>query len=362
MSKIVRSALIAGLLSSSSMAVAGGLDRSGQSISPLFEEGRYAEFSLGAVMPSVDGTSAAILGSEPTGNVANAYFPLGAAFKGDINDRLSYALIFDQPFGASVSYDGTIAFDGTNATATSYALTALMRYKFNEGFSVYGGPVLQSISADVNLSGGAYGGLNGYDVSFDPSFGVGFAAGAAYERKDIALRVALTYRSEIKHESDTTQSVAPPSTTDITSPQSVNLDFQTGVAPKTLLFGSVRWVNWDGFAIRPTALMGNALVEYDSDTFTYALGLGRKFTEKWSGAVQVGYEAGTGGLSSTLGPTDGFLSLGVGATYTMDNMKITGGVRYVFAGDTDTGVGGTQVGSFRDNSAIAAGVKVGFYF
>ena len=55
----------------------------------------------------------------------------------------------------------------------------------------------------------------------------------------------------------------------------------------------------------------------------------------------------------------GFTSIGVGATYTKDNMKISGGLRYAMIGDATT----TTVGSsFNDNTAIGAGIKVGFSF
>ncbi|MCP6576659.1 hypothetical protein NL496_28595, partial [Klebsiella pneumoniae] len=39
-------------------------------------------------------------------------------------------------------------------------------------------------------------------------------------------------------------------TTTIT-PQSVNLDFQTGIMANTVTFANVRWVNWKDFSIRP---------------------------------------------------------------------------------------------------------------
>ncbi|MDR0068382.1 transporter, partial [Acinetobacter sp. 11520] len=39
--------------------------------------------------------------------------------------------------------------------------------------------------------------------------------------------------------------------TKITTPQSVNLDFQTGIMANTVAFANVRWVNWKDFAIRP---------------------------------------------------------------------------------------------------------------
>ena len=60
-------------------------------------------------------------------------------------------------------------------------------------------------------------------------------------------RVALTYNSAISYELPTTETSVlgtVNSTTDTETPQSVNFEFQTGVAADTLLFGGVRWVDW----------------------------------------------------------------------------------------------------------------------
>ncbi len=38
------------------------------------------------------------------------------------------------------------------------------------------------------------------------------------------------------------------------TPQSVNIDFQTGIAANTLAFANIRWVHWDQFAVTPTLL------------------------------------------------------------------------------------------------------------
>ena len=106
-----------------------------------------------------------------------------------------------------------------------------------------------------------------------------------------------------------------------------------------------------------------ALVSYDGDYTTYTLGVGRKFSDNWSGAVTLGYEKPLGGFSSNLGPSDGQKSVGIGATYTMDNMKITGGVRYVDIGDTQTTLGGgVPSANFNGNSAVAFGLKVSYSF
>ena len=96
---------MAALLGSASTLHAGGIDRSGQSITALFESGRYAEFSLGSVSPNTSGVGVQATPGVKSGNMTDNFFTFGAAYKADINDQLSYAIIYDQPFGADVAYD-----------------------------------------------------------------------------------------------------------------------------------------------------------------------------------------------------------------------------------------------------------------
>lgn len=375
---------IAALMGGATAANAGGIDRSGQSITALFEAGRYAEFSLGAVSPDTSGvgTGPAAAPFTPgfaSGNMTDNFFTFGAAYKADINDQLSYAIIYDQPFGADVNYPaGTGYFaQGSTAEFRSHALTGLLRYKMPNNFSVHGGIRIQSIEAKANIPfvtsppnppfitrPGAP-----YVVDGDRDIGVGYVLGMAYEKPEIALRVSLTYSSKIKYDIDTTENSAVAanrsSVTHVETPQSVNLEFQTGIAADTLLFGGIRWTDWSSFEIRPNDyqnLTGGPLLSYQDDVYTYSIGVGRRLSDTWSVAATVGYEKSNGGFAANLGPTDGNKSLALAATYTRDNMKITTGVRYINIGDADTSVRGLQASSFTDNEAVAIGVKVGFSF
>lgn len=330
-------------------AQAGGFERGGNSVNVLFEKGNYAEFSMGSVAPDVSGV---IPPAGATGDVARNYLTFGAAYKRDLNDKLSVAVIFDQPWGAHVRYPAI--FGGGFAELRSSAITVAGRYKTSENFSLHAG--LRYVTIDGNLfvptSGVAP------VQSFESDADIGYLVGAAYEIPDIALRVALTYFSETQHSLPSSAG----STGTINPPQSVNLDFQTGIAADTLLFGQIRWADWTSTQVNvPPAVAPASLIDYDNDVITYSLGLGRKLSEQWSAAVTLGYEKAQGGTASTLSPSDGYRSIGVGATYTMDNMKITGGVRYVDVGDASVTplVPGNE---FQGNSAVGFGVKVGFTF
>ncbi|WP_298932253.1 outer membrane protein transport protein [uncultured Ruegeria sp.] len=347
------------------------MDRSGQGINLIFEEGTAVQFRLGYTNPTVSGT----LGGVDSGNIAKDFFTPHLGYKTSLTEQLDFALVYDQPFGADVAYGSNYPLsqnptsvaggrtDVLRASADTDAVTALFRYKFDGGFSAIGGLRAQRLTGNVAVPAAA-----GYEVDIDPEIDFGYVVGVAWEKPEIAARVALTYNSKITHNLSQTESnnVVPPipaglsvnnTETEVVTPQSVNLDFQTGVAPKTLLFGSIRWVDWPQSIYAPpvyVGITGNNLLDYDDATFTYTLGLGYQFSEEFSGAVTVGYETSTGSTVSDLGPTDGFWSVGLGGTYSIEQAKISGGIRYTDIGDATT----NQGARFTGNSAWSVGVQV----
>ncbi len=338
-------------------AQAGGIERSTQSVAILFEKGRYAEFSFSAFSPDVSGTVAG--GAVSSGDMALGYGNISLGYKQALSDQLDIALIFDQPIGADLNYQAAFApypLAGSNASIDSNAITALLRYKMPNNFSVIGGVRALRTKGNVSLFNG------GYTMNTSTETDFGYVLGVAWEKPEIAARVALTYNSAITHDFDSTEMGVISTSFESEVPQSVNLEFQTGVAKDTLVFGSVRWVDWSVFDIDPPvyqANFGSPLVDYTHDVITYNLGVGRKFTENWSGAVVLGYEKHDGTPTGNLGPTDGMKSIGLAATYTRDNIKVTGGLRYVDIGDAVTK---TINGQFSGNSGWGAGVRVGVSF
>jgi long-chain fatty acid transport protein len=353
----------AAMVTAASAVHAGGIDRSGQGLGALFEKGRYLELSFGLVSPTIEGTDVA---AQPTGDVAGTYSQLGFSYKYDVNDKLSFALNIDQPFGADIEYAATSPLlGGTIAKTSTYAVTGILRYKFNETFSVHGGLRAQHAKGNIVLSGAAYGPLSGYNVQFDSDWAPGYLIGVAYEKPEIALRVALTYLSKVKHEFDTTQIIFPSGTiTEVETPQAVNLEFQTGIAKDTLVFGNIRWADWSNFKIDPVGFPGDGLVSLE-DTTTYTLGVGRRFNENWAGSFSLTYEPkGSDPLVSPLAPTDGRYGATIGAVYTKDNMKITSGINYTWLGDAqpETGTPDVARANMTGNTSLGIGVKVGWSF
>lgn len=359
-------------------AHAGGLDRSGTPIDPLFEKGNYAELSFGYVIPDVTGTD--VLGNRYS-NVADNFALFGGAIKMDVNDQLSFALIFDQPYGSDIVYGGNPAatmLGGTVAVADSNAITGLVRYKFYDRFSVYGGPRLLKADGNITLSGLAYGALSGYNVDLGSDEGIGYVVGTAFEIPDIALRVSLTYHSPIDLKFSTTETFPAAllggtvtGTTKSELPQSLELSVQTGVAKDTLVFGSARWSDWSAFTVQPPGrtfgfgnLPGN-LASLD-DTYGFELGVGHRFTEKFSASIAGSLELkGKDNLVSPLAPSNGRVALTIGGKYKVnDSVDISGGVRYTWLGKglPETGTPDVQRGTFKSNTAISVGLKLGFHF
>lgn len=376
-------AAVAGLAGS---VHAGAVDRSGQSSEILYEAGNLLRFSFGHVSPDISGVQVVAIGTKPaggsSGDAGRAYRQLGLAYKHDFGNAFEAALVYDQPFGAVIDYPGSAPYfaQGADAELDTDAVTAFLKYTFPTNVSVFGGLRYQSFAADafipyVTADIGPFAGQP-YAAQGDEEWGFGYVVGIGYEIPEIALRVSLTYNSAIDYEIETRESsvigssVAP---TDVSTPQSVNLEFQTGIAADTLVFGGIRWADWTEFEIAPDDYLfltglgnpddGLPLVGYDEDIWTFSLGIGRAFTDALSGAVSLTYEPQVDGFASNLGPTDGIFSIGLGGTYRLEGWELTGGVRYAWIGDAKTRAGGdAQATEFEDNTAIAFGMEVAHRF
>ena len=146
----------------------------------------------------------------------------------------------------------------------------------------------------------------------------------------------------------------------------MQLDFQTGVAAKTLVFGYIRWVDWSEFSVSPPvyepapALLGEGrpLIEYADDWWTYNLGIGRQLTDALAGSLSITWEPSVGGEMTSLGPYDGRTTGTVALTYEVGQFDITGGITYGVLGDTEN----LLQTDFNDGSVWGAGLRVGYTF
>ena len=478
---------------------AAALDRSGQSMSAFLQPNNYFEAGITILDPTVEGKEAGVSATRRNiDDMGNDYYFPNAALKLQLNDKFSFGLLYDQPFGADAEYSGQNVFvsDPSNtilapaaldtirtntintafnnltaddrvkaaliaqnvdlsttagkaqytATLNAYNndpttkavidagvkqgvaaqvdaglkrvngllgtgntkvkvdtqnLSFVFGFQPNQNWNIYAGGVYQTVKGNVSLRGQAYSIYNGYDADIKETGGAGWLAGVAYQIPEIALKASLTYRSEIDHDVNIREKIPTLSAlsllgqdaaaaaianssadTTITTPQSVNFDFQTGIMANTVAFANVRWVNWKDFSIQPYkfgkvseavgGLVGRPngfnLVEYSDDQWSVNAGVGRKLNDKWAGNVSVGWDSGAGNPVTTLGPTEGYWNVGLGVQYSPTPQTfIAGGVKYFWLGDAKAQTG-AQAGSdeyvadFSDNNAIAYGLKLGYKF
>lgn len=365
-------------------AFAAAMDRSGQSIGAFLQPGNYFEGGISVLDPDVSG-------SNSNGKISDMgedyYFP-SAALKIQATDNISLGLIYDQPFGADAYYsDGVInsalgprPLNGTNVEVKTNNLTALVGFQPNDNLNIYAGAAYQDVRGNITLSS------LGYDATFKKDDGIGWLIGTAYQIPDIALKVALTYRSKIDYDLKTDETIplavipaavqplfaGDSKDTEVKTPQSVNLDFQTGIMTNTVAFANVRWVEWGGYGIdidkfrRLTATLagnGQNIIEYSKDQWSANVGVGRKLNDQWAGAFSVGWDSGSGNPVTALGPTEGYWNVGLNAQFSPTPSTFVGaGIKYFLLGDADGKSAGQPVGKFKDNDALAYGLKMGYRF
>ena len=362
------------------VASAGGIERSTQSSMVLYETGNHLEMSLGFANPSLTGEDVA---NASINDVADGYYLPSMAIKFDVSDRVALAFTYDRPFGADVVYGSeTAVLGGTFAEASTHSFTALAKYQFNENFSVFAGARAVRAEGQIGLNGLAYGAVNGYEVDLSQDTGFGYVVGAAFELPDIALRAALTYNSQIDLTMGATESgplitVAPgvslpllngSSDLDVTLPESITFDFQTGIAPDTLLFGSIRHVKHSQFRVDPeqfVTVAGGGLIDLEDST-TYRLGVGRRFSDAFAASISVAYEKESDNdLVSPLAPSNGYKQIALGGSYSIDDSTtLSAGISYTKVGDArpETGTPDTERADFDDNGVVGFGIKLAYKF
>lgn len=277
----------------------------------------------------------------------------------------------------------------TKVEVRSQNLTAILGAKFgaNKEFQIYGGPVAQRIEAQVRLRGSAYDLATGYTSNSNPDMDYGYIAGFSFSKPEIALKAALTYRSEIDHDIKISETyplagllagnpaaAIQSSNYEITTPESVNFDFQTGINPTTLATAKVRWVPWSDFVITPPlynevsknnplyADGGLNLVEYDDDQWQVELGLAKRLAPALAVSGTVGWDSGAGNPTTSLGPVEGYYSVGLGAKYNVTpEWAVSAGGKYLWFGDAKGQLPTDKiVADFEDNDGYIVGVKLSY--
>lgn len=366
---------------------AAGLERSPQQIDALFEKGTYAEVGYTFISPDVTGKDTS---GNHISDMAEDFQSLNYAVKTDLVPNLRLAVIYDEPFGAKVKFEGDNNFIAKNRPAEdantrvnvrSKNVTALLGYNLNKNVMIYAGPALQELKADVHLRGLTYAVNSGYNNSFD-DIAVGWVTGMSYAKPEMGILASLTYRSEIKHKTTIQEDVpladivfagdySHSNKGDITTPESINLNLQTGLNQTTALYAKVRYVPWGDFAYYPPILKastsaalgkGLPLVDYSEDQTSVELGLGKRLSPNLALSVSGLWDSGAGDPAPTLGPVDGYWGVGLAAKYNLNqNLAFSLGGRYMWFGDAKGELSSRQVvGDFKDNTGYIVGMKLSY--
>lgn len=365
---------------------AAGLERSTQQIDALFENGTYAEVGYTHILPNVQGKDSS---GNKVSDMAGDFQSLNYAVKTDLTSNLRLAVIYDEPFGAKVKFEGDNNFIATDRPAEdantrvdvqSKNVTALLGYNLNKNVMIYAGPALQEIEAEVHLRGLTYTANSGYNNIFD-GIAVGWVTGMSYAKPEKGILALLTYRSEIEHKTSIHEDVpladrlgmdySHSNKGSITTPESVNLNLQTGLNQTTALYAKVRYVPWSEFAYYPPVLKaateaalgkGLPLVDYSDDQTSVEIGLGKRLTPNLAISVSGLWDSGAGDPAPTLGPVNGYWGAGLAAKYNINKkLAFSIGGRYMWFGDAKGSTSdGRIVGDFKDNTGYIVGMKLSY--
>ena len=276
---------------SAGSVLAGGMEVTKLPTAMMFEKGTHASLSYGTFRPDVTDDTYATKGTMYKDRSA-----ITATFKTKINDKVS--LGFASYKSAEIQLDYTPATNFFTTVSPYVDLTIetmalLGRYEVSESLSVLGG-----LKYSVGSGGGNV--LNAPQgvVTASEDTAVGGIIGVSYENPEIALRISGIYQAkqEMSHLAASTANINGDDLENTKSalPESFTIDFQTGIAADTLLFGSIHHALWDDAHISfwSTPVLGGTngvgggegYVKKTTwtDTTSFSLGVGRKLSDNWA--------------------------------------------------------------------------------
>ena len=327
---------------------AGGLEVSRQNNMMLFSEGKTVNFSTRQTSSTVTDNLYTSLDSQSIIKKLNL---MSAAFKSDYNENISYAFEMYEPMASTLQYPATVGGvpAGQKALLRSQALSLTGKYNLsNSGFGLVAGVrqlTIKRSTLNINPAQG--------DLVTTPDSGIGYMAGVSYEMPEIALKVLLTQAPGIDIVVPTT--VVGSGT--VSQPSFTTLEFETGIANNTLMFGSI---HQGEHASAQVKLNGIGAISSFTDGEKYNIGVGRKFSEKLSGSFSYTTEEGSSATgTSLLSPTNGTDTYSIGVNYVTESVDVAFGYAMSSFGDKAvTTAYGT--GNFTNNDATTTGLRVKF--
>jgi long-chain fatty acid transport protein len=353
-------------------AFAGGMEVTRLPTDMMFEKGNHVSISFGRFEPDVTDDLYATEGSMYNDRSATTL-----TFKTQINDKISIGVAKYKSAEISLDYAESTALGGAvtpvTVDLTVDTLALLGRYELNDNLSMIGGLKYSTGSGGGNVLSAPAGVIEAKDDSV-----LGGIVGVSYEKPEIALRISGIYQAkqDMAHSTTTNIGSGPIDLENTKSalPESFTLEFQSGIAPKTLLFGSIHralWSDahisfWSTDALGGGGVTGGYIQKSTwTNTTSLSLGIGRKLSDQWAVSASFNFEGSsepTGG--SLLSTTDGVRGITLGGKYTLDDMTISAGINYSTLGDKAVSVAafGGATGNFNNNSVTTIGFKIGQNF
>lgn len=380
-------ALIAGVAGATVLvgaAQAGGFSRGTADTDILYEDGNFS-MRAGATIVSPQRGYATINGVAATdGNYTESYIVPNAAIKLNLTDDARCAGTYTESFGGDANYgmqaimaglaDGTGTSSRTFST-NEFGLTCAYKIDnvgnfdglgsgrlfiiggvFAEDFT-YAETVRLASAAQLAAGGSPLAPFGGPvpmatsgTLSFNGDYELGYRIGLGYEIPEIAARVQLLYRSQVEHSpggqfrffnTATGATLAGGAAVlqtrgNGTLPQSLELKVQSGVAPGTLVFGSVKWTDWSvlqtlDYTIFTPAPVPTRLEYFWKDGWTVSGGVGRQVTDWLAASATVTWDQGVSTTEDVFTDTWTFAA-GIEMSNERASLQLGGAISYLTGG------------------------------
>ena len=361
---------------SAGMAQAGGFELQTLDTSMMYADGNVGSISIADIDASVSGTANGVtVDTVKDQRVTNLGFKINAGMV-DV--------------GLYTYRSGAIQLSGGNTVGGNYApsgdvdinsTTLMASYNLNENISFLGGITQNNVTnGNVTTIKGSY------DIQSGSK--TGYVLGAAYSMPDIAFRTEVLYQPASKITTKTSydgsketaytavnallglaaRSLSGDYDMEVSRPESLTVNLQSGIAADTLIFASYHRAKWsDAPVVLDVASAAGGLVapkinETFDDSEKFTIGVGRKFSDKLSGSLSYSKEEGSGDTDTSLFTfSNGRETLSAGLRYTIDNMDISVGVSRSQLGDVTVN-GGLGDIVYEGNTVTAMGLKIAFAF
>ncbi|WP_221932894.1 hypothetical protein [Thalassotalea sp. PS06] len=382
---------MSGLLGAMLSLEALALDRGVLASDFLYEKGSFFEASTITVDPDVTGIvtsspKAFLINSgipafqpiaeilpdvgQSTGSVVNEHSRYTFSFKTDISDTLVFGYRFSEPSGNDINYADEVL--GYNIDIEANAHDFLLKYKFNDEISIFGGIRAQHTGSGTlgyNIAGQ-------FNVGADDKFG--HILGFGIQNPEIKTRILFTFTSGIDHimkgqgvegtgiavrgEPVSLATATKNAELYYSTPDHIHFSLRQPISLTSAIFASYRFSNWKDSQLKSN-ISGFETITKMINIEQFTVGYGRKLNDHFS--LSAGFSHQTG-RASLYNPVNDRFALNIGARVSFGDLKVN--LNYVHVeledGETEISLGGLgAIGmEFKGNSARVLSARMSYSF